>query len=38
MRIEKNVDKPFFDKMVSGEKNFELRVADWGCKGGTPWC
>jgi ribosomal protein S17 len=34
MRIEKKVDKPFFDKMVSGEKNFELRIADWSCKVG----
>jgi ribosomal protein S17 len=34
MRIERNVDTPFFEKMLSGEKNFEVSVAYWDCKPG----
>ncbi len=28
-RIEKKVWPEFFDKILSGEKTFELRLADW---------
>ena len=31
MRIEKKIRPEFFDKISSGEKNFELRLADWEC-------
>ncbi len=34
MRIEKKIRPEFFDKIASGEKKFELRLADWGCKPG----
>lgn len=31
MRIEKKIWPEFFDKISSGEKKFELRLADWEC-------
>ena len=34
MRIEKKVDKEYFEKILSGDKNFELRLADWECNEG----
>jgi len=34
MRIEKKTDKDFFEKILSGEKKFELRLADWECNPG----
>ncbi|MFA5129065.1 MAG: DUF3850 domain-containing protein [Patescibacteria group bacterium] len=34
MRIEKKIWPEFFDKISRGEKNFELRLADWECKPG----
>ena len=34
MRIEKKIRPEFFDKISSGEKKFELRLADWECKSG----
>jgi len=34
MRIEKKVWPPFFEKIVSGEKKYELRLADWECNPG----
>jgi hypothetical protein len=34
MRIEKKIRPEFFDKISSGEKNFELRLADWECAPG----
>jgi hypothetical protein len=34
MRIEKKIWPEFFDKIASGEKKFELRLADWECKPG----
>ena len=34
MKIEKKIQKEFFDKILSGEKAFELRLADWECNAG----
>lgn len=34
MRIEKKIHPPYFQKILSGEKNFELRLADFSCKPG----
>ncbi|MGI0141286.1 MAG: DUF3850 domain-containing protein [Candidatus Micrarchaeales archaeon] len=34
MRIEKKIWPQFFDKVASGEKNFEIRLADFKCKPG----
>lgn len=34
MRIEKKIWPKFFDKILSGEKKFELRLADWECNPG----
>lgn len=31
-KIEKKVWPEYFEKIMSGEKNFELRLADWKCK------
>ncbi|KKS96184.1 MAG: hypothetical protein UV71_C0001G0058 [Microgenomates group bacterium GW2011_GWC1_43_13] len=32
MKIEKKVWPEYFRKIKSGEKTFELRLADWKCK------
>jgi len=34
MKIEKKCLPEFFEKILSGEKNFELRLADWKCEVG----
>ena len=34
MNIEKKVWPEYFEKVISGEKNFELRLADWQCRVG----
>lgn len=34
MRIEKKIWPEFFEKISSGEKKFELRLADWECASG----
>jgi len=34
MRIEKKVWPEYFKKIKSGDKTFELRLADWKCKTG----
>ncbi len=34
MKIEKKVWTGYFDKILSGEKTFELRLADFECKVG----
>ncbi|HEX8974307.1 MAG TPA: DUF3850 domain-containing protein [Patescibacteria group bacterium] len=34
MRIEKKIQKWSFDKVLSGDKTFELRLADWECNPG----
>jgi hypothetical protein len=34
MTIEKKIWPEFFDKILFGEKNFELRLADFECKPG----
>lgn len=34
MKIIKKVDKDFFEKILSGDKNFEFRLADFQCKVG----
>ena len=34
MTIEKKVWPEYFEKVISGEKNFELRLADWQCRVG----
>jgi hypothetical protein len=34
MKIEKKTWPEYFKKVLSGEKNFELRLADWECKPG----
>lgn len=34
MRIEKKIPPDFFQKVASGEKNFEVRFADFKCKPG----
>ena len=32
--IEKKVDSEYYDRMASGEKTYELRLADWSCQSG----
>jgi len=32
MRIEKKIRPEYFEKILSGEKKYELRLADWDCK------
>lgn len=32
--IEKKILAKFFDKVASGEKTYELRLADWDCQPG----
>ena len=34
MKIEKKVLPGYFEKILSGENKFELRLADWECKAG----
>ena len=34
MKIEKKIWPKYFDKIKSGEKTFELRLADWQCNPG----
>ncbi len=34
MQIEKKVLSCYFEKILSGEKNFELRLADFACAAG----
>jgi ribosomal protein S17 len=34
MRIEKKIWPEYFEKILTGEKNFEVRLADWECKKG----
>lgn len=34
MQIEKKILIEYFDKVLSGEKNFEVRLADWECSVG----
>lgn len=34
MKIEKKVWPEYFNKIKSGDKTFELRLADWKCKTG----
>ena len=34
MRIEKKVWPEFFQKIVDGDKNFEIRLADFECRQG----
>jgi hypothetical protein len=34
MKIEKKVLPEYFEKILSGEKTFELRLADWSCNVG----
>lgn len=34
MKIEKKIWPEYFEKVLSGEKNFELRLADWECQAG----
>lgn len=34
MRIEKKVLQEYFQKIIDGDKTFELRLADWECKKG----
>ena len=34
MRIEKKIWPKFFQKILDGDKKFELRLADWECKPG----
>jgi hypothetical protein len=31
MKIEKKTWPEYFEKILSGEKNFDLRLADWEC-------
>lgn len=31
MRIEKKVLQEYFQKIIDGDKKFELRLADWEC-------
>jgi ASC-1-like (ASCH) protein len=33
-RIEKKVWPEYFSAVLSGKKNFEVRLADWSCKPG----
>jgi len=34
MKIEKKIRKEYFEKIRSGEKKFELRLANWECRRG----
>ncbi len=34
MRIEKKVWPQYFEKVLQGDKTFELRLADWDCQKG----
>ena len=34
MKIEKKTLPEFFEKVLSGEKTFDLRLADWHCSPG----
>jgi ASC-1-like (ASCH) protein len=34
MKIEKKIWPEYFEKIKSGEKTFELRLADWQCTAG----
>ncbi|GEM_PF-5186419 len=34
MKIEKKVWPEYFEKILTGEKKFELRLADWQCQAG----
>lgn len=34
MEIKKKIWPQYFEKIKSGDKNFELRLADWECKAG----
>lgn len=34
MRLEKKTTKEFFEKIASGEKNFDVRLADFECRSG----
>jgi len=34
MKIEKKVLPEYFEKIISGEKGFEVRLADWECRAG----
>ena len=34
MRIEKKVWIEYFEKIISGDKTYELRLADWECNTG----
>lgn len=34
MKIEKKIQTWSFEKILSGEKTFELRLADWECNPG----
>lgn len=34
MKIEKKVWPEYFEKILSGDKSFELRLADWECNPG----
>jgi len=34
MKIEKKIWPEYFKKVLSGDKNFELRLADWDCNVG----
>ena len=34
MKIEKKIWPQYFNKIASGEKTFELRLADWECNPG----
>jgi len=34
MKIEKKIWPGYYEKILSGEKKFELRLADWECQSG----
>ncbi|MBU0708828.1 DUF3850 domain-containing protein [Patescibacteria group bacterium] len=34
MKIQKKVWPEYFEKIISGDKTFEVRLADWECKEG----
>ena len=34
MRIEKKILPEYFQKVIEGKKNYELRLADWECSEG----
>ncbi|MFH1511342.1 MAG: DUF3850 domain-containing protein [Candidatus Woesearchaeota archaeon] len=34
MRIEKKTSRQYFQKILDGDKTFELRLADWECQPG----